>query len=246
MTNLQETKNYNLLPYKIDNNNTIEVTQIEDDVWLTQKQMAQLFSVDKSRISRHLQNFIKKSELDNNSVTEEISTTAKDGKQYNMSYYNLDAIIYVGCRVNSKREILFRQWATKIIKEKLKNEYSKRNFTAQKSEPKRIATTKEEDIRKIKNLLLGKELTQKQIASDLGVLYEAVYNIIYGKTHNPSILKHIKEILGVNEEGNKLFEKAKVFLKNTLNGDENSFNKLKNLLNSVAVTYEFDNLEELC
>ena len=116
MTNLQETKNYNLLPYKIDNNNTIEVTQIEDDVWLTRKQMAQLFDCTTDNISLHLKNIFKSNELNKNSVTEEISTTAKDGKQYNMSYYNLDAIISVGYRVNSKEGFYSDNGLQKLLK----------------------------------------------------------------------------------------------------------------------------------
>lgn len=155
MTNLQETKNYNLLPYKIDNNNTIEVTQIEDDVWLTRKQMAQLFDCTTDNISLHLKNIFKSNELNKNSVTEEISTTAKDGKQYNMSYYNLDAIISVGYRVNSKRGVLFRQWATKIIKDRLLQDkdtsLEEHRFYVKLAQMNRYITDLQEEVKEFKN-----------------------------------------------------------------------------------------------
>ncbi|MBQ2872339.1 virulence RhuM family protein [bacterium] len=232
------TKNYNVVPYQIDETNILQVTQVQDDVWLTQKQMAQLFGVDKSRISRHLQNIFEENELVKNSVVAFFAQTSNDGKQYNVAHYNLDAIISVGYRVNSKRGIMFRQWATKIIKERIKQEYQKRK-EANEQRTKRIATAKKEDIAQIKNLLLEKEITQQQIASDLGVHYVTVHNIIYGKTHNPSILNYIKEILGINEE-NKLFSKSVTLLKDTFNGDKTAFKKLTDLISSVADVHDFN------
>lgn len=88
----------------------------DETIWLTQKAMAELFcSTD--NISLHLKNIFNTGELDKNSVTEKISATASDGKNYNTQFYNLDAIISVGYRVNSKQATAFRIWATKILKE---------------------------------------------------------------------------------------------------------------------------------
>lgn len=85
--------------------------------WLTQKSMAELFECSTDNISLHLKNIFNDEELDKNSVTEKFSVTAADGKNYNTQCYNLDAIIAVGYRVNSKKATKFRQWATRTLKE---------------------------------------------------------------------------------------------------------------------------------
>ncbi len=94
----------------------IEVRVHDEDVWLTQKSMAQLFDCSTDNISLHLKNIFSSGELDAEAVTEESSATASDGKKYRMKFYNLDAIISVGYRINSIRATQFRQWATKVLK----------------------------------------------------------------------------------------------------------------------------------
>ena len=94
----------------------IEVRVFKESVWLTQKGMAQLFDCSTDNIGLHLKNIFKSGELDEKSVTEESSATAADGKTYRMKFYNLDAIISVGYRINSVRATQFRQWATKVLK----------------------------------------------------------------------------------------------------------------------------------
>lgn len=88
-----------------------------ETIWLTQKAMAELFKVSKQTISYHLGNIFNDGELQQNSVVKEILTTASDGKNYNTAFYNLDAIISVGYRVNSQRATQFRIWATKTLRE---------------------------------------------------------------------------------------------------------------------------------
>jgi len=83
----------------------------------TQKIIAELFNVNKSTVSRNLKNIFDDGELDENSVVANFATTASDGKKYNTNIYNLDAIISVGYRVNSKQATHFRRWATKVLKE---------------------------------------------------------------------------------------------------------------------------------
>lgn len=95
----------------------IEVVFQDENVWLTQKKMADLLGTTKQNISTHLKNIFESKELFENSVVKEILTTADDGKQYNTLSYNLDAFISVGYRVNSKEATLFRTWATKILKD---------------------------------------------------------------------------------------------------------------------------------
>lgn len=97
--------------------NSIEVKVFDESVWLTQNMIAQLFDVQRPAITKHLKNIFQSYELDENSVSSILEHTANDGKNYNTKYYNLDAIISVGYRVNSKKATQFRQWATGVLKE---------------------------------------------------------------------------------------------------------------------------------
>ncbi|HVE44488.1 MAG TPA: virulence RhuM family protein [Gammaproteobacteria bacterium] len=93
----------------------IEARYEDGTIWLTQKLMAELFGVTTAAINQHLQNILESHELDQNSVIKKFLITASDGKNYNSKFYNLDAIISVGYRVNSKRATQFRQWATQVL-----------------------------------------------------------------------------------------------------------------------------------
>lgn len=103
----------------------LEVNMKDETVWLSLEQMALLFDRDKSVISRHIKNAITE-ELDN-SVVANFATTAKDGKTYQVEYFNLDMIISVGYRVKSKNGILFRKWANKVLKDYLLKGYAINN-----------------------------------------------------------------------------------------------------------------------
>lgn len=97
--------------------NGIEVRVENETIWLTQKLMAELFDTTKQNISLHLKGIFKDGELMESSVVKIFLTTALDGKSYKAKHYNLDAIIAVGYRVNSKRATAFRQWATKVLRD---------------------------------------------------------------------------------------------------------------------------------
>lgn len=103
--------------------NSIPVRFEDGDLWLTQNSIAGLYSTSKQNISYHLKNIFDSFELDRDSVVKDYLTTADDGKNYNVLYYNLDAVISVGYRVNSDRAIQFRRWVTQIIKEFSKKGY---------------------------------------------------------------------------------------------------------------------------
>ncbi|MDD3815626.1 MAG: virulence protein RhuM/Fic/DOC family protein [Desulfocapsaceae bacterium] len=107
--------------------NAVEVRFDRDTVWLTQRQMAELFDTSSDNISLHLKNIFADEELEKKATTEDFSAVQKEGERQvrrMLTHYNLDAIISVGYRVNSKRGVRFRQWATSVLKEHLIKGYT--------------------------------------------------------------------------------------------------------------------------
>ena len=109
----------NILFYNDEEGNVqIEVLLENEDVWLNTEALAKLFNIDRSGITKHINNIYRDDELNENSTSAKIAHMGNDGKQnYNTKYYNLDMIISIGFRVNSKKAIKFRTWANKIIKD---------------------------------------------------------------------------------------------------------------------------------
>jgi hypothetical protein len=120
MTNLENLRD--LIIYQSQNNEniSIEVLYDNEDFWLTQKSMSELFNVEVNTINYHLKEIFKVKELEEEAVIRKIRITANDGKNYNTNFYSLDAIIAVGYRVNSKEATDFRIWATNTLKEYIK------------------------------------------------------------------------------------------------------------------------------
>jgi prophage maintenance system killer protein/prophage antirepressor-like protein len=116
----------NIVIYE-NGNVELSATLKDEMVWLSQKQLCELFDRDKSVISRHIRNILQEDELDKDSTVAKNATVQKEGKREvirEVEYYNLDMIISVGYRINSKKATQFRQWATKILKHYLLNGYS--------------------------------------------------------------------------------------------------------------------------
>ena len=150
----------------------LDVSLSEETIWLSLHQITQLFDRDKSVISRHLSNIFKNKELDKHSVVAKYATTASDGKIYQVDYYNLDAIISIGYRVNSLRATQFRAWATQVLKDHLI-----RGYTLYE---KRLV---ERGIKELQQSidLLQKTLTRNGLVNDVGI--ETIQLIIsYTKT----------------------------------------------------------------
>ena len=127
-------KKSNLLMYTTDDGLTkIEATFVNDTVWLSIEQMAELFQRDRSVIGKHIRNVFKEGELNKESVWAKFAHTADDGKTYQVDYYNLDVIISVGYRVKSLRGTQFRIWATNILKE-----YMQKGFVLDDDRLKRL------------------------------------------------------------------------------------------------------------
>lgn len=102
--------------YKVHEGEIIfRVDSEKETIWATQEQLSKLFGVDRTVIGRHLRNIFRDGELEENSVCAKIAHTASDGKTYQVNMYNLDAIISVGYRVNSRKATDFRIWATKVL-----------------------------------------------------------------------------------------------------------------------------------
>ncbi|MDZ4148336.1 MAG: virulence RhuM family protein [Flavobacteriaceae bacterium] len=142
---------------------SVDVRMTEQDVWLTQDQLASLFGVERPGITQHVKNIFAEGELEEISVSKKFLRTAADGKNYNTKHYNLDMIISLGYRVNSKIATQFRIWATKRL-----NEYIRKGFTM--------------DDERLKNLGGGgywKELLQRirDIRASEKVFYRQVLDI---------------------------------------------------------------------
>lgn len=116
MDNLNQNSDF-ILYTSQDGEVRVDVFVHNESVWLTQKAMQDLFDRSKSTVSEHISNVFKEGELDENQVVRKFRTTADDGKDYVVSYYNLDVIISVGYRIKSQRGTQFRIWATKTLKE---------------------------------------------------------------------------------------------------------------------------------
>jgi len=135
----------------------VEVRVERESVWLSLQQLAELFGRDKSVISRHLKAIFASGELERDSVVAKNATTAADGKTYQVEYYNLDAIISVGYRVNSTRATRFRQWATRVLREHLT-----RGFSLDRARFERNAAELEAALQLVKKAAAGEALTLDQ------------------------------------------------------------------------------------
>lgn len=124
----------------------IDVSLENETVWLSQKQMEMLFDKSKKTISEHIGNIFKEGELEKDSVVRNFRTTASDGKNYDVAYYNLDMIISLGYRVNSKRATSFRVWATKVLKEYLINGYAINQKRLEQKSLKELKVTQNKKI----------------------------------------------------------------------------------------------------
>lgn len=99
----------------------LKISVGEETIWLTQKQLSELFEVTKQNVSLHINRIFKDVELKEDSVVKYLLTTSSDGKKYKTKHYNLDMIISIGYRVNSKKATKFRHWATKVLKSYIQN-----------------------------------------------------------------------------------------------------------------------------
>jgi len=160
----------------LDGKTSIEVKLEKDTVWLSQKQMAELFDKDSDTIGLHLKNIFKSRELEEFSTTEKYSVVRQEGKRKvkrQIKFYNLDAIISVGYRVNSKQGVLFRKWATQLLKDYLIKGYAINQLRLQK-QAEQLNELKE-TIKILGNALEYKELTNDESKGLLKIISDYSY-----------------------------------------------------------------------
>ncbi len=165
----------------------LETTVNDDTIWLNQKQLCELFERDKSVISRHIRNIYAENELDKNATVAKNATVQIEGKREvlrEVEYYNLDLIISLGYRVNSKRATLFRQWATSVLKQHLLKGYTLDQKRLDVLEGKQIVTDKKLD--RVLRAIDDKSLKPRQ-----GIFYDGQIYDAYAFVNN--LLKSAKQ-----------------------------------------------------
>ncbi len=234
--------------YQLETGKTeIEVKFQEDTVWLSQKQMAELFDKDSDTIGLHLKNIFKTGELENISTAEYFSVVRQEGKRQvkrRIKYYNLDAIISVGYRVNSKRGIQFRIWANQIIKEYLIKGYviNERKLQNQNEQLKDL----QETVKILGNVLEYKDLSNDESKGLLKIISDYSYALEILDQYDYQSLQ-IKDTSGKDvwqltyNEAIKLINVAK---KAYGNSDLFGHEKDKSFRSSIATIYQtFDEVD---
>lgn len=183
----------NFLIYKNDEGEIIVDAILKDEtLWLTQKGMAKVFDVNVPAISKHLKNIFEDEELIKDAVVSKMEITADDGKKYNTEVYNLDAIIAVGYRINSKKATQFRIWATKILKEYITkgfalnderfirgNKYDAKFFDELLERIKTIRTSERMAYQKITDLFIATAVDYNAKSEEAYLFFKIVQNKLH-------------------------------------------------------------------
>lgn len=188
----------------------VNVSPKEDTVWITQRQMADLFEVSYDNINLHIRNIFKNEELIESSVSEESLVTANDGKRYKTKLFNLDMIIAVGYRVNSKRGTTFRRWANSVLKEYIIKGYAIDTKRVSKYKDNYLSFTN--TVKIITSLVDRKELTLNESKSLLNIInkYSYALDTIDKYDHNELTISNItKDISEVKLDYQKALKEIK-------------------------------------
>ena len=251
----------NLLIYKNEEGNIIVDAIFKNEtLWLTQKGMSKVFDVQVPAISKQLKNIFDDEELVKNSVVSKMEITADDGKRYNTEIYNLDAIIAVGYRINSKKATQFRIWATKILKEYMikgfalnderfikGNKYDAKYFDELLERIKTIRTSERMAYQKITDLFIATAVDYNPNSEEAYTFFKIVQNKLHfaisGHTAAELIYKRAnadKEHMGLtnwkNSPNGLIYKYDVIIAKNYLNEEE--LKKLNDLTNFFIVFAE--------
>lgn len=164
----------------------IDVRFDDGDLWLTQKAIGELFDTSKQDVSYHLKNIFTTLELEESSVVKKFLTTANDNKNYNTNYYNLDAVISIGFRVNSDRAIQFRRWAINILKE-----FSKKGYIIDKKRMENGTFFDEDYFESLLAEIREIRLSERRFYQKITDIYAT--SIDYDKT-SPTTIKFFKQV----------------------------------------------------
>ena len=255
-----EEKN-NIVIYQLEDGKTKIDVKLEDEtVWLSQQQMAELFSTSRTNIIEHINNIYEDEELEERSTCSKMEHMGNNGKQvYNTKYYNLDMIISIGFRVNSKKAIKFRTWANKIIKDYVVQGFAlndERFLKAKKSDQeyfkrlleriKLIRTSERMFYQKITDIFAECSIDYDKNSDTAITFYKTIQNkfhyAITGNTAAEIVYKRVdskKENMGLNTWENshdgKTFKSDVIIAKNYLNEQEiKNLNNLVNLFLDIA------------
>lgn len=257
----------NIVFYEDDNNNTkVEVRLQDEDVWLNVNAIANLFNVGRSAITKHINNIYNDEELNENSTCSILEHMGNDGKQhYKTKYYNLDMIISIGFRVNSKTAIKFRTWANKLIKEYIVkgfnlnddrfikgNKFDKKYFDELLERIKTIRVSERMSYQKITDLFIATSTDYNSKSEEAYTFFKIVQNkmhyAITGHTAAELIFERAnsdKEHMGLtnwkNSPDGLIYKYDVSIAKNYLN--ETELKKLNNLTN-LFLDYAEDMAEE--
>lgn len=160
----------------------------KETIWATQEKISELFEVDRTVVTKHIRNILSDKELESKSVCAKFAHTANDGKQYMVNFYNLDMILSVGYRVNSKKATQFRIWATTTLREYLIKGIVVNNDRISKL-PDRILKDLEEKISFIQRTIKKKELNQSETDSLLSVIHDYANSWKFLKEYDEGELK---------------------------------------------------------
>lgn len=228
-----------IIIYQTEDGHTKIDVKIEDEtVWLTQTQLCELYQTSKSNISEHIKHIFEEEELEEKAVVRKFRTTASDGKNYNVTYYNLDMIISLGYRIKSKIATNFRQWATERLKE-----YMIKGFTMDDERLKNLGGGGyfKELLERIRDIRASEKVFYRQVLeiyatsvdydpkADISVqFFKKVQNKIHYAIHGQTAAEVIytradaeKEFMGLTTfKGNQPTLKEAIIVKNYLNEKE--------------------------
>ncbi len=217
-----------------DGKTSVEVALKENSLWLSLNQIAELFDRDKSVISRHLNKIFSSNELDKKSVVAKNATTASDGKIYQVDFYNLDAIISVGYRVNSVRGTQFRIWATDVLKQNLIKGYS--------INEKRLIELKQ-TIKLVENVIQKQTITGNEATALLKVVADYAYALDVLDDYDYQRIKISKTTKKKTKkieynEAIKIIENLKKEFKESVNFGVEKDDSLKSSLATIFQTFD--------
>lgn len=252
----KEIKKGEILIYKRRSGPSLDVHLKNENVWMSLNQISNLFEIDKSGVSRHINNIFKEKELKKKGTVAKIATVQKEGKrdiERNIEYYNLDMILSVGYRINSKRATQFRIWATKTLKDhlvkgytinkkrliktqnKLKDLQETITFLQEKSKSELFSDQRQEILNLLANYSKTLSLLEKYDKDKLVLVKKAKQKVKLEYEKTREIINEIKKELIKKKEASSFF------------GQENS-DKLKGILGAIYQTFErkqlYPSLEE--